>query len=345
MALTDEAELAQYQSLLQQAGQIAEDEKSKAEGKFKSHLQEIKQKFAEHVKIPLEEISGPLLFESGKDIIKKGVSKVLSLSPDTEDAINNLIENKDVSGFANHIVDKLVQVRKNAGEDIDDILARPADEDDTEGFGSMIKRKLGDLADKIKSKFTKKSLLPKQENIENYNPYQDPFSTGSVDEDIIQLAQKGALRKATILQRFRETDATLSPRENLNLGIERSRARLIQLKGKQPSVTPTTDSPDNGGPADAEPQPPKPPSPEPVAKEVEKGGEKVGKKIATVGEEAGEDTLEAETIGGGPEDPFGDIVAGIVGITTLLSGLFSKKKHLPKAPPIQTLHSTVQFGV
>ena len=60
--------------------------------------------------------------------------------------------------------------------------------------------------------------------------------------------------------------------------------------------------------------------------------------------EAGE--VDAEL--GGPEDGLGDIIAGVVGIGSLLGGLFGKKHHetdpqIPPPPPI--INPAVALGV
>ena len=49
---------------------------------------------------------------------------------------------------------------------------------------------------------------------------------------------------------------------------------------------------------------------------------------------------EIEAAGGGPEDPLADIIAGAVGLGTLIAGLVHKKP-----PSVPTESFSVQYGV
>ena len=228
MSNSSEREMQNFQEMLNQASERAEQEKQGEEAKFKSHLENIKEKFAETVKEPLEGLASPLLFENAKDLIKKGVKKALGTAFDdgTTEAINNLVENSDVKGFTNHIVDKLVKKHN-----VEDILARPADETDSEGLGSAIKSKLskvlGDFKENVSNKL--KSLgqslkdgtselrykltgkiprLNMSSEINHISPYQDPFSTG-LDNDLVTMASKGDLASARATLAFRQTSRQL----------------------------------------------------------------------------------------------------------------------------------------
>lgn len=77
---------------------------------------------------------------------------------------------------------------------------------------------------------------------------------------------------------------------------------------------------------------------------AKKAGEDAAKKAA---EEAGEEAGEIDAIGGGVEDPIGDVIAGAVGLGTLLGGIFGDKEKAPapiqiKAPVVS---QSIQFGV
>ena len=66
-----------------------------------------------------------------------------------------------------------------------------------------------------------------------------------------------------------------------------------------------------------------------------------GKLLEKVGERVAETDLE----GGGPEDPIGDVVSAVVGIGTLIGGIFgAKSKHLPPPPAFHPLNSSFQAG-
>lgn len=63
--------------------------------------------------------------------------------------------------------------------------------------------------------------------------------------------------------------------------------------------------------------------------------------LEKVASRVGETDLE----GGGPEDPFGDVISGIVGIGTLLGGIFgAKSKHLKPVPTFNALNPSFQAG-
>ena len=67
--------------------------------------------------------------------------------------------------------------------------------------------------------------------------------------------------------------------------------------------------------------------------------------IKSVAEKAGTRLAETDAELGGPEDPFGDVISGIVGLGTLLGGIFgAKKKHLPPQPSYVPINPTFQSG-
>ena len=97
-----------------------------------------------------------------------------------------------------------------------------------------------------------------------------------------------------------------------------------------------------GGEDDDDPatfQEPKPLGTEVVEKDA------VDDTVKDVAKKAGERVAETDVELGGPEDPFGDIVSGLVGLGTLLGGIFgAKKKHLPPAPAYVPINPTFQSG-
>ena len=67
--------------------------------------------------------------------------------------------------------------------------------------------------------------------------------------------------------------------------------------------------------------------------------------IKDVAKKAGTRLAETDAELGGPEDPLGDVVSGLVGLGTLLGGIFgAKKKHLPPAPAYIPINPTFQSG-
>tara|TARA_R110001599_G_scaffold126008_2_gene298971 strand:+ start:9247 stop:10407 length:1161 start_codon:yes stop_codon:yes gene_type:complete len=68
--------------------------------------------------------------------------------------------------------------------------------------------------------------------------------------------------------------------------------------------------------------------------------------IKTTAKKAGEKFLETDAELGGPEDPFGDVLSGIVGLGTLLGGVFgAKSKHLKgNFPAYVPINPTFQSG-
>ena len=67
--------------------------------------------------------------------------------------------------------------------------------------------------------------------------------------------------------------------------------------------------------------------------------------IKDVAKKAGTRLAETDAELGGPEDPLGDVVSGLVGLGTLLGGIFgAKKKHLPPTPSYVPINPTFQSG-
>ena len=67
--------------------------------------------------------------------------------------------------------------------------------------------------------------------------------------------------------------------------------------------------------------------------------------VKDVAKKAGTRVAETDVELGGPEDPFGDVISGLVGLGTLLGGIFgAKKKHLPPTPAYVPINPTFQSG-
>jgi len=67
--------------------------------------------------------------------------------------------------------------------------------------------------------------------------------------------------------------------------------------------------------------------------------------VKDVAKKAGTRLAETDAELGGPEDPFGDVISGLVGLGTLLGGIFgAKKKHLPPTPAYVPINPTFQSG-
>ena len=402
----DAAEMESFQTMLNQSSEVARQEKEGEEKKYKSHLDNIKQKFAETVKQPLEGVSGPLLFEGARDIIVKGVKKTLgsSFDADTTKAVTGLIEKGDVKGFTNHVVDKLA-----SKHNVEDVLARDSSEVDSEGLGSTIRSRLSQIlgdfkqnvqgklrsigknlsqgVENLKSKFTGKiPRLNMGSEINHISPYQDPFTTG-LDNDIAEMASRGDLAGARATLAFRQigkeeggtaesftnkmrnarslasngitnnqssfqigdairaeqqkiTSQTQDVRASIQQGIDKAKSRVSQLdrttqptEPEKPSFNPSEEQKslsnieDIAG-AHAEME----------ENETRKIGGKIFKKV-------GKNMLESDVESGGPEDIAGDVVTAVVGLGTLMAGLFAHKRNLPRPPPMPTLTPSVEFGV
>ena len=407
----DAAEMQAFQSMLNQSSEISRQEKETEEKKYKSHLDEIKNRFSETVKQPLEGLSAPLLFESSRDILVKGTKKALgsSFDADTTKAVSGLIEKGDVKSFTNHIVDKLA-----AKHNVEDVLARPSGETDAEGLGSTIRSRLSQIlgdfkqnvqgklrsigknlsqgAENLKAKFTGKiPRLNMSSEINHISPYQDPFTTG-LDGDIAQMAARGDLASARATLAFRQiakeeggtaesfankmrnarslasdgitnnqssfqigdairaeqariTSQTQDVRASIQQGIDKAKSKVAQL-----------DRTDENAPK--EPTQPEKPSFNPS--EEQKGlsniediaaahsemeqneSRKIGGKIF---KKVGENMLETDVETGGAENVAGDVVTAVVGLGTLMAGLFSHKRNIPRPPPMPSLRPSIEFGV
>jgi hypothetical protein len=60
-------------------------------------------------------------------------------------------------------------------------------------------------------------------------------------------------------------------------------------------------------------------------------------------ETAGKEFAEIEAAGGGPEDPLSDVVAGVVGLGTLLGGVFGGKHH--ESRPAMPINPSTNYGI
>ena len=78
-----------------------------------------------------------------------------------------------------------------------------------------------------------------------------------------------------------------------------------------------------------------------IAKQATKKVVKTGLKDAA--ETAGKEFAEIEAAGGGPEDPLSDVVAGVVGLGTLLGGLFGGKHH--ESRPAMPINPSTNYGI
>ena len=82
-------------------------------------------------------------------------------------------------------------------------------------------------------------------------------------------------------------------------------------------------------------------------KAVAQSGEKdlLDDSLKSTAEKAGTRLATTDAELGGPEDPFGDVISGLVGLGTLLGGIFgAKKKHLPPAPAYVPINPSFQSG-
>lgn len=80
---------------------------------------------------------------------------------------------------------------------------------------------------------------------------------------------------------------------------------------------------------------------ESIAKQATKKAVKTGLKDAA--ETAGKEFAEIEAAGGGPEDPLSDVVAGVVGLGTLLGGVFGGKHH--ESRPAMPINPSTNYGI
>lgn len=89
----------------------------------------------------------------------------------------------------------------------------------------------------------------------------------------------------------------------------------------------------------------------PAPPPAEEGAKVEGNTTEDIGENVGEDltkAVETDAELGGPEDPIGDIVAGIVGTAGLLGSLFAprpKETPPPPPPPVPQLNPSTQMGI
>jgi len=123
-------------------------------------------------------------------------------------------------------------------------------------------------------------------------------------------------------------------------------------KGSEPQFTEESDAFSQGG-ANAESSgmgdsvAKKPTTKQPPKDEDEDEDADADDAVKKAGTDAIEEGGEIDAIGGGPEDPIGDVIAGVVGLGTLLGGIFGDKQKptQPKPVPIPNVDQSVQIGV
>ena len=310
-------QMIEFQQMLAQSGEMVERQTSEAQEDRKSELDNIKEKFEKHVKEPLDGIGGALVGENTKDLIinsfKKGGKKVLDKlnDPESRAKIAEAIKNKDPKALADHILNKMVEARKEVDPEIENVLAKPTSE--STSLYQHVKDFFGEKMDQIKNKFseTKQSLADvSDEQFRNAESLAQR-STMAARQQILSGADKSRQAITDVQDEGSKLKSTLQS------GVDKARDRASQLG----------DDVADDGLEDLKTQAKKE-AKQRLKKALKKGGEDIGED-----EEAGVET-----------GPIGELVGLGVGLTQMMTGIFANKHvHLP---PAQTpnFKSSFQLG-
>lgn len=315
------------------------------EEKVKEKAKEAQDKYNENVKTPLEAIGGSGVEDTGLDLVKNGISRL------TTEASNKLGITKDTIKSFTDKLDKIdkKELLKNPKKALQD--AFQGDED--EGIQNLLKKTIQENLKKIVPKEAQ-DLIPNitrdikgnAKQLSNVgdvkNIAEDSFK--SLDDDIAKALpinpstrdiQSAQLRQS--MRDIRDDPRSLTLKDDLTNAQRGSSSGKIKVK-----VFPDDEEASSAEQAEK--------SAEEGIKTVQEGEkgvadtEKIVSDVKGVATKAGERALAVDTDLGGPEDPFGDIVAGIAALGTMIFGIKHKPK-LPTIPKVQQISPALQLGL
>ena len=307
-----------------------------------------------------------------KDAVKKQLSRNSNDAGDAGDAGDG------AGGAEESLADKLTKLKSlgsdaNAGAGAGAEAGAGAGAEEDIGKGIKDATKLGDdlakdgtikvktFAQQIKNASKVKQKLSQSVKADKYAQQKEDFrslSKGTQEQykteyNTIKKAQQGRINPNDPL-----TDDNLDLHDSLLDKYTKQEQQQKQMNQQQQPKTgddddlqqPSQQQPPKTGDDDdlQQPEPPKPKTgdddepPKPNVGEGDEEGKTLGKKLGKTGEEMGEEELE----GGGPEDPFADLISLGTGLVGLLGGLFGdKKKEAPVVQPtIQNVSTQIGQG-
>tara|TARA_R110001592_G_scaffold32533_2_gene113824 strand:- start:7637 stop:8647 length:1011 start_codon:yes stop_codon:yes gene_type:complete len=335
MSLQSEQEMDNIQEMLRQGLGSEKETADEKQKNVQDHIDEIKNRFAETVKSPLDAIGGSLTEDKVKDILTEGLKKTGGVFSDEEvQGMKDAISKGDVKGISQKIIDKIKNVQLDKPNlEIPEEMEQPLDK------SSGTFQKIKNFFSKANNESSPKTaspwgdyklsnpLLTDEEN-EGSNATERVLSTArnimSKGDGQI-LGSKGSFNMGDAFNNGRITvpkpsgttavnDAVNDVQNKLTNGADDNIQQDFKSKlANQLKQSAVTDVEDQG---------------------EKKGSEIAGKAFKRMAE------IDSE----GEFDPVGDVVGLIAGIGTLFAGLFSKKKVTAPTPTAPTSNVSFQVG-
>lgn len=354
----------------QQSVGRANDEKINKENDAKDKLQALQDKFAERVKSPLDALGGSLTEDGAHDLLKKAGKyglKKLGASDETVENIGRVLNKVNPKQLITKPKQAVLDALKGKGKA--PIKSTEDMGDEMDNFASKVKGKI-----KVKGK---KKIKPQDDDDAGGGPADAGAGAGdsSVSSGVDSLvplddAEASAVdisKVATGLSRTQEAARTLTTAPKNLLGGLRGDSTIQRTLGIDKELNPNTvtssiksEAQDGlnlartaaantseklgAGAADDAASAAVKAAAAAAKAEAEAAAKAAAKSSAkALAKKAGTRMAEDDALGGGPEDPFGDVISLIIGGATLLGGIFSHKKK-QASPSINVANPTYQAG-
>ena len=345
----------------QQSVGRSNDEKINKENSAKDKLQALQDKFAERVKSPLDALGGSLTEDGAHDLLKKAGKyglKKLGASDETVENIGNVLSRVNPKQLITKPKQAMLDALKGKGKP--QIKSTEDMGDEMDNFASKVK---GKIKVKGKGKGKARSLLD-----------DDGGGGPAIDDSIISkpisniaATAEDISKAATGLSRTQEAARTLSTAPKNLLGGLRGDSTIQRALGVDKSINPNTvtssiksEAQDGlnlartavantseklgAGAADDAASAAVKAAAAAAKAEAEAAAKAAARSSAkALARKAGTRMAEDDALGGGIEDPIGDVVSLIIGGATLLGGIFSHKKK-QASPSINVANPTLQVG-
>lgn len=341
----------------QQSVGRSNDEKIGQENSAKEKLQSLQDKYAERVKQPLDALGGSLTEDGAHDLLKKAGTyglKKLGASDETVENIGKVLSKVNPK--------QLISNPKQAVIDAFKGKAKPAIKS-TEDMGQEMDNFASKVSGRIKVKGKQRAKI--QDEGDEAGPPEDPFANLNPIADVTATEQEVG-EVANTLSKTQEAARTLTTPSDL-LGGLRGDSTIQRALGLSKEINPNTvessiqsEAQDGlnlarsavantseklgAGAADDAASAAAKAAAAAAKTEAEAAAKAATKSsVKELAKKAGARVAEDDAVGGGPADPFGDVISLIIGGATLLGGIFSHKKK-QASPSINVVNPTYQVG-
>jgi len=352
----------------QQSVGRSNDEKINKENDAKDKLQALQDKFAERVKSPLDALGGSLTEDGAHDLLKKAGKyglKKLGASDETVENIGKVLSKVNPKQLITKPKQAVLDALKGKGKA--PIKSTEEMGDEMDNFASKVKGKL-----RVKGK---KKIKPQDDDDGGGGPADAGAGDSSVSSGVDSLvpldeAESSAVdisKVATGLSRTQEAARTLTTAPENLLGGLRGDSTIQRALGIDKELNPNTvtssiksEAQDGlnlarsaaantseklgAGAADDAASAAVKAAAAAAKAEAEAAAKAAAKASAkALARKAGTRMVEDDAMGGGVENPIGDVISLIIGGATLIGGIFGHKKK-QASPSINVANPTYQAG-